>query len=317
MSQSSSASPPASPESSRPRWPWLTLLRRRGAVGALLAIGVITLAVVVFAVSRAGPGSSGSGDAAVHSIPTGTALPTTTPAPGGTALPAPVIPAPTAPGGGSNESGTNAGGADDGAADDASADGAGANGLPAPGTNSNGDENSNAGSSRGTSQDGAAMRRPGAAPGADADSRRGADPDGDAASPRRTGPGAGSGSADGTSPNIIPPETPPVTIGQTGPTILSFAAASPVAMCANEHTAKVPLEFRWDTQDASEGWFAAGTTNALYEDATPVDLASRGLSDVVFDCNNNQQIYALTISDGSDTVSATTVVVRRLIWPEE
>jgi hypothetical protein len=192
-----------------------------------------------------------------------------------------------------------------------------ANGLPSPGTHPNQDENNDADSSRGASQDGTATSRPGAAPGEDAGSRRGANPDGDTASPRRTGPGGGSGSADDTSPNIIPPETPPVTIGQTGPTILSFAAGSPVAMCANEYTAKVPLTFRWNTQDASEGWFAAGTTNALYEDATPVDLASRGLSDVVFDCSNNQQIYALTISDGSETVSATTVVVRRLIWPEE
>jgi hypothetical protein len=117
-------------------------------------------------------------------------------------------------------------------------------------------------------------------------------------------------------PSVIPPEEPPVTIGQTGPTILSFSAQSPVAMCKNEFTAKVELDFTWRTQGATDGWFAAGTINALLDEPISVDIATGGISGVVFDCRDNQEIYALTVSDGMETVSATTFVVRRLIWPE-
>jgi hypothetical protein len=299
MSKSSLVPAPASPGSSRPRWLRLALSRRGVVTVGLLAAGVIALAIVVV-VSRAGAGHSGSGDAAVHSIPTNTAAPTSTPPPTGTALPAPAAPTAGAP--------------------EAEADPR-ANGLPAPAASLGGDANSargttpdeGTGSPRGTNADGDVTSAPGARPEGDADVPRASERD--ATSPRTSQDGV-TGSPGSTSPNIIPPETPPVIIGQTGPTILSFAPTSPVAMCANEFTAKVPLDFRWSTQDASEGWFAAGTTNALFEDATPVDLASQTLSDVVFDCSDNQQIYALTISDGSETVSATTVVVRRLIWPD-
>lgn len=117
-------------------------------------------------------------------------------------------------------------------------------------------------------------------------------------------------------PSVIPPEEPPVTIGQTGPTILSFSAQSPVAMCKNEFTAKVELDFTWRTRGATDGWFASGTINALLDEPISVDLATQGISGVVFDCRDNQEIYALTVSDGMETVSATTFVVRRLIWPE-
>ena len=117
-------------------------------------------------------------------------------------------------------------------------------------------------------------------------------------------------------PSVIPPEEPPVTIGQTGPTILSFSAQSPVAMCKNEFTAKVELDFTWRTQGATDGWFAPGTINALLDEPITVDLTTQGISGVVFDCRDNQEIYALTVSDGMETVSATTFVVRRLIWPE-
>jgi len=129
-------------------------------------------------------------------------------------------------------------------------------------------------------------------------------------------PEGDAGTPGSSAPNVIPPDTPPVTIGQTGPAILSFAASSPVAMCENEFTATVELEFRWHTQGATAGWFAPGTVNALLHESSPVDLEAQGVSGVVFDCRKNQEIYALTVSDGLESVSATSFVVRRLIWPD-
>jgi len=283
-------------ESSRP--PWLfppASLRRRILVAVALALALCAVALVVMAVARVVPVISGPGDAAPVSIPTGTPLPTQAP-PTEPSLPAPTpqqrtpLTTPIPPGGQVTEG-----------EPDATQDVPG--GAPAEGD--------------------VPADVPGGVPGGDATDGEVAEGNNPGGRPTEGDVPGGevtegeAGSPGSSAPDIIPPDTPPVTIGQTGPAILSFAASSPVAMCENEFTATVELEFRWNTQGATAGWFAPGTVNALLHESSPVDLEARGVSGVVFDCRKNQEIYALTVSDGLESVSATSFVVRRLIWPDD
>lgn len=102
-----------------------------------------------------------------------------------------------------------------------------------------------------------------------------------------------------------PDPTQPVE-EQEAPVITAFDVTPTSVVCTGGES--IPLTFTWSSTDATEGWIGVGTNDAQ---AAPYDSVSPGggsYSDIAFQCGQDSQTYALTVSGPGGTVSQSITV---------
>ena len=81
-------------------------------------------------------------------------------------------------------------------------------------------------------------------------------------------------------------------------------------MECRDDTEIVPLTFSWSSTGAELAWFGTGTENAKAQPDDQVD-PNASYGDAVFDCSKEDELYTVTLDDGSGKLTSTSVTFIR------
>jgi len=148
----------------------------------------------------------------------------------------------------------------------------------------------------------------------------GADPSGSTSTPTASGaagstpagsdPGATASPGATTAPGAVSTPAPPAP--PAGPVIDSFSVDPVTAACADDRAATVPLTFSWASTGGAQAWIGVGTTDAQLAPTAEVATSADGFTGIEFDCFDTEQVYTLTVGDGTASTSSSVFVTREL-----